>query len=215
MYLMLMGRGGGGDARCEWTVKLRKKLDQIMCKMSDLTLCTFNMTFIQNIWIEVTLFKRVFVSLKQHNTLYHLLHCCQLSGGRGGGGTTILLMNEKRSTSGWRTSQSRTSFKLPIVTNFYEAWYVTTLLPMYNQWNMIQIKLIPWGNMNLTKPTYYLHCQRHIIRNSLLSGLQRNLVLLLVTESHCCYWCFFLSWHYPGIIDRRKFSSCRRLNCYD
>ena len=66
------------------TVKLRKKLDQIMCKMSDLTLCTFNMIFSdKQLLLKVTLFKRVFVSLQQHNTLYHLLHCCQ---GRGGGG---------------------------------------------------------------------------------------------------------------------------------
>ena len=29
--------GGGGSIRCESTLKLRKKLDQIICKMSDLT----------------------------------------------------------------------------------------------------------------------------------------------------------------------------------
>ena len=100
-----------------------------MCKMSDFTLCTFNIifsdkqlflnwiTFIQNIWIEGTLFKRVFVSLQQHNTLYHLLHCCQGSGGHHD------TAHERKKIHFRLTYVAvKNVFKLPIVTNFYEAW---------------------------------------------------------------------------------------------
>lgn len=100
------GEGGGG-ARCERTVKLRKKLDQIMCKMSDLTLCTFNIIFSDKQlllnWITFRISEWRSPSSKGflchcNSTIRCIIYYIVARGGEGG--TKILPMNEKRSTSG-------------------------------------------------------------------------------------------------------------------